>query len=311
MFNSSGFRVRWKQLTVASLSMLSVGFSQSVLSAPLGSQTINQTIDRKVDNINLQRVVSSQAVQLKLNTATSKLSSIETVLSKVESSKTISSAEAEQVSKQTFEYAENIKQALDTALQEASTLAETQGAKGNISSLETFEKTEEANLPRLQNIEEKGKALQLKIQRGEIQLNKESLQQFSTNDKQNFFNQLESPARQIYIQQQPGVFKGIIVAPSRNLKSSDKFSIGSKLPSATGVVGNNAPAPRLYAVAAAGCVGLAVRRDWSGLARCVVSAGGQATNIYNQFVSCWNSASGFWGFFKKIGCVAQLIARIA
>jgi hypothetical protein len=319
MLNNSGFRVRWQQLTMASLGIFSISFSQTVLSAPLDSQRSIINSSEAIKRADFTRVTSKD-VQLQLKSAANKLNSLEAVINNVESKKVVSSAEAEQVSKDTFEYAQSMKQALDIALQEANTLAENKGAKGSIGSLETFEKTEKANLPRLEQLEQKAKSVESKIRSGDIRLSKASLQQLSTTDKQSFVNEISVPARQIYIKQQPELFRGIDIkqttkTPENSLKSINKLSTGStklsdNLHLPIGIV-DEANSPKLYSAAAAPCIGLALQRNWAGLAACVVSAGSQATSIYNEFVSCWNGASGWSKWFKRAYCLARLIGRIA
>jgi hypothetical protein len=319
MLNNSGFRVRWQQLTMASLGIISVSFSQTVLSAPLDNQRSIINSSETIKKADFTRV-TSKGVQLKLSTASNKLSSLEAVINNVESKKVVSSAEAEQVSKDTFEYAQSMKQALDVALQEASTLAENKGTKGNIGSLETFEKAEKANLPRLQQLEQKAKSVESKIRSGDIRLSKASLQQLSTTDKQSFVNEISVPAREIYIKQEPQLFRGIDIKqttknPENSLKAINKSSTGSTKLSGNlhlpiGIV-DKTNSPRLYSAAAAPCVGLALQKNWVGLATCVVNAGSQATSIYNEFVSCWNGASGWFKWFKRASCLTRLIARIA
>ena len=50
--------------------------------------------------------------------------------------------------------------------------------------------------------------------------------------------------------------------------------------------------PPAYVAVAAPCIGLAIARNWTALAACVVNSSSQATKIYNEFVRCWNNASG-------------------
>jgi hypothetical protein len=219
MLNNFSSHARWKQLTIASLGIISVGFSQSALSAPLGNQQDIINLSAGVKNADFTRVTSSQ-VESQLKSASNKLNSLEAAISKVENSKVVSSAEADQISKDTLEYAQNIKQALDVALKEASTLAESKGAKGSIGSLETFEKVEKANFPRLQQLDQKAKSVELKIKNGEFRLSNASLQQLSPADRQSFVNEINAPARQIYIQQRPDLFNRVS-APQKVSQDTD------------------------------------------------------------------------------------------
>ncbi|WP_334828672.1 hypothetical protein [Nostoc sp.] len=69
--------------------------------------------------------------------------------------------------------------------------------------------------------------------------------------------------------------------------------------------------PPAYAAVAVPCLKFAQAKDWKNLAKCVVNAGSQATDIYNQFVRCWYNASGWLKWLKRVFCVARLIIRIA
>jgi hypothetical protein len=73
---------------------------------------------------------------------------------------------------------------------------------------------------------------------------------------------------------------------------------------------SNALVPPAYAAVAAGCVGLVVSKNWKAASACVVKAGSEATNIYNQFVSCWNSAKGWSKWFKRASCMARVAIKL-
>ncbi len=259
-----------------------------------------------------------KGVQLQLRSATATLGQLETLINNIDQNKLVTASESEKISQSTYDYAKSIKAALDGALQDASTLAETKGVQGSITSLDVFEKTEKANQPRLEQIELKVKSLEKKIRSGAVKIDTLSIQQFSVPERREFLDSLEAPARRTYIKQQPALFKPAInLDVQRELKSIDKSSVyglkfapTNKSSSITTFDGTSRP-PSLYAAAAAPCVGLAIARNWGALAACVVNAGSQATSIYNEFVGCWNGASGWFKWLKRSYCVARLIIRIA
>ena len=269
--------------------------------------------------------------QIQLNNATARLTGIEKLFNKIEKNRVVTVEDSEAISKSTLSYAEAMKAALDDALKNAETLANTQGKKGNINSLERFEKAEEANKPRLQKLEEKSNAVEKQIKGGRIEVNKAFIRKLSISERREFIDSVEVPARQIYIQKQPELFKPALElqAPQKSLKSLNEKSpeYQSLMPeNAQNKVANyyvgitvseilqnvsNMFIPPAYAVAALPCVKYAKTKNWNALKNCVVNAGGEATSIYNQFRNCWNSASGFFKWLKRARCLARLIVRLA
>ena len=158
---------------------------------------------------------------------------------------------------------------------------------------------------------------------------------------------IEPPAKQIYLREQPTLFKPALElqinnptlqtpqinptlqTPRNNLKFlEDKFDkFQSFVPAnientlanyhigiaVSGMMQSisNMLIPPAYAAAAIPCIGYAVAGKWTALAACVVKAGSEATSIYNQFVSCWNNAKRPFRWLKRSRCVARLIVRIA
>ncbi len=304
MFDNSSSHIHWKKLGMA----FSGGFLISI------SQFSPATYAQPTPGAFR---LPQKGVQLQLRNATATLGQLEILLNNVDRNKLVTASESEKISQSTFEYAKTIKSALDSALKDASNLAETKGVQGNIASLDAFEKMEKANQPRLEQIELKVKSLEKRIRSGAVKIDTLSIQQFSVPERREFLDSLEAPARTLYIRQQPGLFKPAInLDVQRDLKSIDKLSVyGLKFApistsSMTTFDGTSRP-PSLYAAAAAPCVGLAISRNWSALAICVVNAGSQATKIYNEFVACWNGASGWFKWIKRSYCVARLIIRIA
>jgi anti-sigma28 factor (negative regulator of flagellin synthesis) len=305
MFDNFRSHVQWKRLGMAFSGglLISVGqFSPTYAQFTPGASRLPQ-----------------KGVQFQLRSATSTLGQLETLINNIDEKKLVTAAESEKISQSTFEYGKTIKSALDIALKDASTLAETKGVQGNITSLDAFEKTEKANQPRLEQIELKVKSLEKKIRSGTVKIDAASIQQFTVPERREFLDALEAPARRTYIKQQPVLFKPAINLDVQRdpLKSMDKSSIyGLKFAptntsaSTTTFDGTSRP-PSLYAAAAGPCVGLAISRNWPALAVCVANAGSQATSIYNDFVRCWNGASGWFKWLKRSYCVAKLIARIA
>ncbi len=306
MFGKFSSHIQWKRFGMAFSGGLLISVSQ--LSPATYAQSTPGTFR-----------LTQKGVQLQLRSATATLGQLETLISNIDQNKLVTAAESEKISQRTFEYAQTIKSALDSALKDASTLAETQGAQGNITSLDAFEKTEKANQPRLEQIELKVKSLERKIRSGAVRIDTVSIQQFTVPERREFLDSLEAPARRTYIKQQPILFKPAVnLGVQRDsLKSIDKSSGHSlkfapiSTSPATAIFDGTSRPPSLYAVAAAPCVGLALARNWGALAACVVSAGSQATSIYNEFVGCWNGASGWFKWLKRSYCVARLIVRIA
>jgi hypothetical protein len=269
--------------------------------------------------------------QIQISNANTRLTGIERQFSQIEKKKVVTAEDSEAISQATLSYAEAMKTALDNALKNAETLAKTQGRQGSINPLDTFEKAEKANQPRLQRLQERANAVDNQIKSGNIRIDKPIIQKLSIPERRELIDSLEVPARQIYIQKQPELFKPALElqAPQKSLKSLNEESLEyqSLMPKNTqNTVANyyvgttvseilqnvsNILMPPAYAVAAAPCVKLAITKNWTALATCVVNAGGQATSIYNQFVDCWKRASGFFKWLKRVGCVAKLIIKLA
>lgn len=269
--------------------------------------------------------------QIQISNANTILTGIERQFAQIEKNQLITAEDSEAISKATLSYAEAMKTALDNALQNAETLAKTQGKEGSIAPLDTFEKAEKANEPRLKKLEERANAVDKQIKSGTIRIDKPIIEELSIPERRELIDSLEVPTREIYIKEYPELFKPALElqAPQKSLKSLNEESLEyqSLMPKNTqNTVANyyvgttvseilqnvsNILIPPAYAVAAAPCVALAIAKNWPALLRCVVNAGIQATNIYNEFVACWNGARGFFKWLKRVFCVARLIIRIA
>jgi hypothetical protein len=233
------------------------------------------------------------------------------------------------------------------ALKEAETLAKTEGKQGSINSLVAFEKAEKVNQPRLEKIGVRANTIERQITVGTIKLDKSIIQNLSVPERRELLDSLEAPAKQIYLRKQPALFKPALElqinnpnlqtpqinpnlqTPRNNLKFlEDKFEkLQSFVPgnlentlanyhigmAVSGMMESisNMLIPPAYAAAAIPCIGLAVARDWNGLAVCVGKAGSEATSIYNQFVRCWRNAKRPFRWLKRTRCVARLLVRIA
>ncbi|MDB9360875.1 hypothetical protein PN509_11175 [Nodularia spumigena CS-588/02] len=293
------------------------------------------------------QLIKSQITVTQLRNATTRLNQLETALNQVERKKVATLKDTEQVEQAAFAYAEAIKAGLDNALKEAETLAKTEGKQGNINSLVTFEKAEKANQPRLEKIEQRANTIERQIKVGTIRLDKSIIQNLSVTERRELLESIEPPAKQIYLREQPTLFKPalelqinnpvletpqinpILETPRNNLKFlEDKFDkFQSFVPAnientlanyhigiaVSGMMQSisNMLIPPAYAAAAIPCIGYAVAGKWTALAACVVKAGSEATSIYNQFVSCWNNAKRPFRWLKRSRCVARLIVRIA
>ncbi|AVZ30028.1 hypothetical protein [Nodularia spumigena] len=316
----------------------------AVLSSLLVSVSAFAQIPRIPQNTQL---IKSQITVTQLRNATTRLNQLETALNQVERKKVATLKDTEQVEQAAFAYAEAIKAGLDNALKEAETLAKTEGKQGSINSLVTFEKAEKANQPRLEKIEQRANTIERQIKVGTIRLDKSIIQNLSVTERRELLESIEPPAKQIYLREQPTLFKPALElqinnptlqtpqinptlqTPRNNLKFlEDKFDkFQSFVPAnientlanyhigiaVSGMMQSisNMLIPPAYAAAAIPCIGYAVAGKWTALAACVVKAGSEATSIYNQFVSCWNNAKRPFRWLKRSRCVARLIVRIA
>jgi hypothetical protein len=284
------------------------------------------------------QLLESQVTLIQLRNATTRLNRLETLLNQVESKRVATLQDTEEVEQAAFAYAEAMKAGLDNALRNADILARTQGRQGSISPLETFEKAEQANQPRLEKIAQRTDTIERQIKGGAIRVDQSIIQNLSVPERRNLLESLEPPVQQIYLREQPALFKPVLEAPVNlpllevprdNLKfledTSDKFQsfvpentqnklssydIGVAVSSMMQSI-NNMLIPPAYAIAAAPCVGLAVSKNWTALAGCVTNASSQARNIYNEFVRCWNNARNPFRWLKRTACVTRLIIRLA
>ncbi len=152
-------------------------------------------------------LIQSQITTIQLRNATTRLNQLETALNQVETRKVVTLADTEAVEKTAFAYAEAIKAGLDNALKEAETLAKTEGKQGSINDLVTFEKAEKANQPRLEKIGARANTIERQIKVGTIKLDRSIIQNLSVPERRELLDSLEPPAKQIYLREQPALFK--------------------------------------------------------------------------------------------------------
>jgi hypothetical protein len=296
MLHHFNFRTQRKRLKIALLGALLVNFSQLATSA-LTQGAANQP---------------NGEIQLRLRNATSTLDTLETALNTIEKQKIVTLSETDKISQSTLEYAKTVKSALDIALKDAESLAKSRGARGNIASLEIFEKTERINKPRLDKIGLKADALARKVRSGEIRFDTPSLERLSVPQRREFLNSLDAPAKGEYIKQYPEVFRSIDIQ-GQDTRSSGKSLLKNLdgISSAMDSMENTSlSVPSLYAVAAIPCISLAKKKEWANLALCIAKVSSQAQAAYNNFKSCWDSAKK-WEVFKKAACLAEFIAKLA
>ncbi|GET37593.1 hypothetical protein [Microseira wollei] len=303
-------RLKWKWVILASVGCLLT--------------SINALAQIPIQNI---PITPRQTIQLQLGNATARLNRIETAFNRIERQNVFAVGDSEEISQATLEYAQAMKAALDNALQNAQTLANSQGTQGSITPLDTFEQAEKANQPRLEQLEQRANNIDNKIKAGAIRVDRRAIERLSVAERRELFDSLQAPARQIYLQNQPDLFKSVSTAPQKELKSVNETSATyqSFLPENTRITPANYAGivvsdmvqnlsdtliPPAYAAVAGPCVALAIAKNWSALAACVVNAGSQATSIYNQFVSCWNGASGWLKWLKRARCLATLIVKL-
>ena len=151
--------------------------------------------------------LESQFTTIQLRNATTRLNQLETALNQVERRKVATLKDTEAVEQAAFAYAESIKAGLDNALKEAETLAKTEGKQGSINDLVTFEKAEKANQPRLEKIGERANTIERQIKVGTIKLDRSIIQNLSVPERRELLDSLEPPAKQIYLREQPALFK--------------------------------------------------------------------------------------------------------
>ncbi|MEH2324697.1 MAG: hypothetical protein V7K32_14240 [Nostoc sp.] len=259
------------------------------------------------------------------------LTQIEKAFDTIESIKVVTLEQSEEISNATKKYADKTKADLDIALKNATLLAETEGKSGEIESLSTFETLEDSTVSRLENIQNRAAGLEKLVKAGSLILDQSLIKTLSTDERADFLGSLPAQVQNRYTESQPQLFKGVSpnvnpenlqslperfqnVNPSETLENQQSF-----LPKTNTTITafnpvetlGNIILPPAYAVAAAPCVRFAIARDWTNLAICVVNAGSQATQIYNEFKNCWYSASGWLQSWKRAFCVGRLIIRIA
>ncbi len=299
MYNSS-VRAQSNRLKIALLGSLLVNFGQLVPSA-------------RTEGLSNQ---PNGEVQLQLRNATSTLDTLETSLNTIEKQKIVTLSESDKISQGTLDYAKAAKSALDIALKDAESLAKSKGVRGNIASLETFEKTEKANKPRLEKIGLRADAVVRKIRSGDIRLAAPAIERLSVPQRREFLDSLEAPARREYIRREPALFKPALEIQGQGAMSSGK-SFSKYLYFSNGVSSSiemmkntSLSVPDLYARAAIPCIPLAKNKDWAKLAICVANAGQQAQAAYNDFTNCWNNTKK-WQVLQRAKCLAEFIAKLA
>lgn len=328
MSHNLKFCVRWKSSVSVVLSslLLSVDVFVPMSFAPASAQAQPASVQAKRLPLAPPLQVTSTS---QLRNATVMLKSIERLFDKVERQKVVTLEDSEAVSKSTFGYAQAMKSVLDDALESAEIAARTQGKQGSIVPLDTFEKAEKANESRLQKIDIRATSIENRIERGTILIDKPSIEKLSIMERGEFLNSLQPPARTIYIQTQPDLFKPVLEAPQGKIKSLDKTSESQQsfLPNARNVFGyadrysgtplsntlqgiNEIIVPPAYAAVALGCIGLVLSGNWGPAVDCIVNAGSASTQIYNSFVGCYNSARPPLRGLKRASCLARFIIRL-
>ncbi|MDP5338461.1 MAG: hypothetical protein NWQ28_07765 [Nodularia sp. (in: cyanobacteria)] len=162
------------------------------------------------------QLVKSRVTVIQLRNATNRLNQLETALNQVERKKVATLKDTEEIEQAAFAYAEAIKAGLDNALKEAETLATTEGKQGSINSLVTFEKAEKENQPRLEKIEQRVNTIERQIKVGTIRLDRSIIQNLSVPERQELLESLEPPAKEIYLREQPTLFKPVLELQRKN-----------------------------------------------------------------------------------------------
>lgn len=223
-----------------------------------------------------------------------KLKAIEGVLSGVERRKLVAQADVE-LGIQMYQYAEAMKAAFDQAMKDATEAANSQGERGSVGSLKTFEDTATAHERRVRAIEMQSKRVESGLKNGSIKLDRAVLERMEPTDREEFRNFLEPPARKDLEKAYPELFKG---AAKTSLDRSRATQLAENsqqccrtLPEK---VGNFLVAPA-EAKVVIGCVGPCKQAfqnkknpNWAACLNCIVAGGQQAIAAWNTFVSGWN-----------------------
>jgi hypothetical protein len=263
---------------------------------------------------------SQRAYQNKIDAAGTKLTRIETLVSKVETQKLISLALLEEVENTTRELAADMREAFAAAVADAKSFAETKGQSGTIVSLQELEnKTGPKLQTRVKAVESKTKVIDGKIPTGEILFDRTILQSMSSSELVAFTNSLAPTGVQKYRAQFPDLFKNEPEpAPWNEEGRGPAEGVEESCPpfeaTLTGTADSSEPAASGAGAAALGCVAPCVAQNWTTCISCLIGVGLKGEQMANEFDNCWENCadkSTKWKrFWCRFGCAAKLIAQI-
>lgn len=128
--------------------------------------------------------VNAEEFQVRLAANEKKLVKIEGVFERLESSKVITLQDFDELNKSMSEYAEEMKLAIDNALNEAEKASQGKGGDANL--LVDFERTAKAHEARTQQLEALAQRIDMKLKAGTIKLDKASLQKMTLQERREF-----------------------------------------------------------------------------------------------------------------------------
>jgi hypothetical protein len=255
--------------------------------------------------------VVSPGVRTKLDGGDRKLRQTQSVLANIERKKRLNELDADAVEKTMFAYAEELKTAYEEATREAEKAAKSEGREGGVASLKTFEEKAKAQEAVVNQIEARTKAIETKIQRREIVVDQPLQKRTSQTEREELRRFLEAEERNLSDEPQPAMFMTQRVSLDSFGAASEALYAGQfPGPFAEASSSFNAVSMAIPSVAAP-CVSPCAAKKWGECLACIVAAGPTAIEAWNNFVKCWNGASGWWKWFKRAVCLARFVSVLA
>jgi hypothetical protein len=272
-------------VTVAAIVIQTPLNPTSATSQPGGMLDVDAAVDPKrpePQEQNRQLNVVSPSVRAKLSEGAANVRTIQGVLNRVEKARHLKEQDAKELETGMKATAEVLYAAFNEATSEAEEAGKSEGKRGSVGSLRTFEREVTVQLASIQQIEARLKAIQRRIENKSYKMD-QSLEQSS--------NQLEG--KQIRKARPQATFTGKLVNSFAEVSSD-----GSTLPSAM---------PNLVKP----CVSPCLNKQWGACVACILSKVPSAIGSYNAFQSCWNGAKNPWKAVKQAACLAKFVAVLA
>jgi hypothetical protein len=222
----------------------------------------------------------SDLVQFRADLArnTAHLCTVESILSGLETGKEVTQKDSDLIDGELLAYATGIKTAYDQAQRQAETAGRSKGEQGNVDDFLLFERTAQAEQRKVEQIRKRLEALNTKIKSNQVRF---------VEQPQTGANLLE-PVRDVV-----GTLTGFLdsisgcLAGDCDLVSSAEASL------------------------AIPCVPPCAAKNWGACATCIISNAPAAIQAWNNFQGCWNGAHKPFQAWKRAGCVAAFLVRIA